>query len=124
MVARFPSDLAEALDVGADVGAAGHGRGYLLASSQGDSTFALFDRTGANAYRAGFVVGDGPAADGAQHCDGAAIANVPLGPSFPHGLLVVHDGENTPAEGEEGRENTNFKLVPLERALGATRLQP
>ncbi len=84
------------------------------------------NRTGANDYLAGFIVGDGPATDGAQHCDGAAITTAPLGPTFPHGLLVVHDGENSPTvlDGDEPRENTNFKLVPLERVLGATGLRP
>ncbi|GAB2842531.1 phytase [Actinocorallia aurea] len=87
------------------------GGGYLLASSQGDSTFAVYSRTSPGAYLGGFTVG-GP--DGAQHSDGAAVVNVPLGRAFPTGLLVVHDGENTPVrlddEGEV-RENTNFKFV-------------
>ncbi|MFC7616036.1 phytase [Actinokineospora soli] len=82
----------------------------LVASSQGDSTFAVFDlRT--FAHRKTFTVGDG-VVDGVQHCDGAAISAAALGPRFPRGLLVVHDGENTPSE---DRENTNFKFVPLER---------
>jgi myo-inositol-hexaphosphate 3-phosphohydrolase len=45
------------------------------------------------------------------------VVNVPLGPAFPRGLFVTHDGENTPAAtGPDGetRENTNFKLVPWE----------
>jgi 3-phytase len=101
---------------------AGHGRGYLLASSQGDSTFAVYDRRGDNRYRGGFVVGDGEGIDGAEHCDGAAVVSVPLGRAFPHGLLVVHDGENRPdvLDGKgKPRENTNFKYVPWERVARA-----
>ena len=36
------------------------------------------------------------ATDGAEHCDGSAVVGAALGPAFPHGLLVVHDGENRP----------------------------
>lgn len=51
--------------------------------------------------------------DGVQHSDGAAVTTQPLGPRFPHGLFAVHDGENTPGDGD--REGTNFKLVRLEK---------
>jgi myo-inositol-hexaphosphate 3-phosphohydrolase len=62
---------------------------------------------------AGFEVVDGRAADGVQHSDGAAVTTQPLGPRFPHGLFAVHDGENTPGDGD--REGTDFKLVRLEK---------
>ncbi|GLZ36887.1 phytase [Actinokineospora sp. NBRC 105648] len=93
-----------------------HGEKLLLASSQGDSTFAAYrvTRHGLR-HTGGFAVADGPAADGVQHSDGAAVTTTPLGREFPHGLLVVHDGENTPGE----RESTNFKLVRWERVAGA-----
>ena len=91
-----------------------HGVRTLYASSQGDSTFAAYrvDAHGLS-YRAGFRISDGSAADGVQHSDGAAVTTQPLGARFPHGLLAVHDGENTPGDGE--REGTNFKLVRLEQ---------
>lgn len=90
-----------------------HGVHTLYASSQGDSTFAVY-RISANRldYRAGFSVVDGAAVDGVQHSDGAAVVTQALGPLFPYGLLAVHDGENTPGDGD--REGTNFKLVRLE----------
>lgn len=89
----------------------------LLASSQGDSTFAAYriERSGPR-HLGGFRVVDSAATDGVQHSDGAAVTTTPLGPAFPHGLLVVHDGENTPVTpGEDGepRPDTNFKLVAL-----------
>lgn len=91
----------------------GGGSRTLYASSQGDSTFAVYRITSKGLeYRAGFEVVDGPAADGVQHSDGAAVTTQPLGPLFPHGLLAVHDGENTPGDGD--REGTSFKLVRLE----------
>lgn len=91
-----------------------NGRKTLYASSQGDSTFAVYrlDARGLT-YRAGFEVVDGRATDGVQHSDGAAVTTQPLGARFPHGLLAVHDGENTPGDGD--REGTNFKLVRLEQ---------
>jgi 3-phytase len=86
----------------------------LYASSQGDSTFAEYRIDGGRlTYRAGFEVADGPAADGVQHSDGAAVTTQSLGPRFPHGLFAVHDRENTPGDGD--REGTNFKLVRLEK---------
>ncbi|MGW9039012.1 phytase, partial [Streptomyces sp. NPDC055721] len=46
---------------------AGDGAGYVLASSQGDNTFAAYDRRGRNAYLGSFAIGDGAATDGVQH---------------------------------------------------------
>lgn len=85
----------------------------LIASSQGDDTFALYDRAAPNQYRTSFRVGDGQV-DGSQSCDGLGVLDRPLGPSFPHGLLVVQDGEDTPIQtGPDGkpRESTNLKFV-------------
>jgi 3-phytase len=88
---------------------AADGKGYLLSSSQGDNTFAVYGRDGSNPYIGSFTVADSPAADGVQHSDGAMVLNVPLGRTFPEGMLVTHDGEAAPADGE--REGTNFKFV-------------
>ncbi|MEV6954197.1 phytase [Streptomyces sp. NPDC051183] len=102
--------------------------GYLLASSQGDNTFAAFERTGGNEYVKGFRIaaGDRPGTpDGSEECDGAAVTSEPLGRKFPNGLLVVQDGHNTPVTtdpGGEARTDTNFKFVDLGRLKRATRL--
>jgi 3-phytase len=96
------------------------GDGYLLASSQGDDSFAAYDRERdeGNEYEGGFRVTDASGTlDGTQESDGAAVLNEPLGTRFPHGLLVVQDGDDTP--GETGREATNFKFVDLEPVLDA-----
>lgn len=96
--------------------------GVLIASSQGDSTFALYGNRGYGGYVGGFEVVDGLATDGVQHSDGADVVTAPVGPAFPHGLFVTHDGENTPdvldPEGEV-RANTDFKFVRWEAVLGA-----
>jgi 3-phytase len=85
--------------------------GVVVVSSQGDSTFYTFDRR-TNRPLGHFAVTDGPV-DGAQHSDGAHVVGTPL-PGFPHGLLVVHDGENTPdIVDDQGdvRPNTNVKYL-------------
>ncbi len=93
------------------------GDGYVLASSQGDNTFALYDREVAdrNEYEGGFRVTASGVVDGSEECDGAAVLNAPLGRKYPHGLLVVQDGHVTPAEGE--REATGFKFVDLGKVM-------
>ncbi|MDQ0792781.1 3-phytase [Streptomyces sp. B1I3] len=93
------------------------GDGYLMASSQGDSTFALYDReiSEDNEYEGGFrITGASADLDGSEECDGAAVLNAPLGSRYPRGLLVVQDGHETSASGgEEDREATGFTFVDL-----------
>ncbi|HEX8348284.1 MAG TPA: phytase [Actinoplanes sp.] len=91
--------------------------GYLIASSQGDSTFAVYELGDDNAFIGSFQVGDSASGiDGVQETDSLTVTNVPLG-KFRHGLAVFADGANTPeVAGPDGeaRDNTNFKLVPWE----------
>lgn len=94
------------------------GDGYLLASSQGDNTFAAYDRelSDRNEYEGGFrVTPAGGALDGSEECDGAAALNEPLGSKYPHGLLVVQDGHEAPGDGD--RPATNFKFVDLGKVM-------
>lgn len=70
---------------------------YLIASSQGDSTFVVYERGGHNRHVGGFVVAAGAGNDSVEHSDGAAVVTTPLGKHYPDGLLVVHDGERRPA---------------------------
>jgi 3-phytase len=82
---------AEGLTVGDD---------YLIASSQGDSRFVAYERTGRNRYAGEFVVGAGRGNDSVEHSDGAHLVTADLGPDYRDGLLVLHDGERTPAAGD------------------------
>ncbi len=96
-----------------------NGSGYLIANSQGDSSYALFSREGTNEYLGSFVVGDNGAIDQVNESDGLDVINVPLGSAFPNGLLVLQDGANDPQnaveDGDELENNsTNFKFVPWE----------
>lgn len=103
---------------------AGEGAGYLLASSQGDSTYAVFAREGNNAYLGSFGIGDTATIDQANESDGADVINVPLGPAFPFGALIVQDGANDPQrvvndDGELENVTTNFKFIPWEHVASA-----
>ncbi|MEH2068769.1 MAG: phytase [Nostoc sp.] len=92
-----------------------NGTGYLLASSQGDSTFVAYTREGNNEYVGNFAIGNNGSIDSVQESDGADVTNVPLGPNFPFGLFVTQDGSNEPAKNIDGENvNSNFKLVPWE----------
>ncbi|MEM8504731.1 MAG: phytase [Cyanobacteria bacterium P01_D01_bin.1] len=95
------------------------GSGYLIANSQGDSSYAVFSRQGPNEYLGSFVVGDNGDIDQVNESDGLDIINIGLGSAFPNGLIVLQDGANDPqnaVEDEEELENnsTNFKFVPWE----------
>jgi 3-phytase len=98
---------------GLTIYAASRNRGYFLASSQGDDTYAVFADRGRGPYVGSFAIADGEV-DGVQESDGAAVVNASLDRRFPNGLLVTQDGFNAPDvlddEGEV-RTNTNFKLT-------------
>nr|WP_206327025.1 phytase [Streptomyces sp. S3(2020)] len=102
------------------------GDGYLLASGQGDNTFALYDRevSEGNEYEGGFrIAAASPDLDSVEECDGAAVLNAPLGDRYPRGLLVVQDGQETPEvpDGEGGtRTATGFKFIDLGAVVDAT----
>nr|WP_256557558.1 phytase [Lentzea sp. HUAS12] len=92
------------------------GKGYLIASSQGDSTYAVYDRKPANTYIGSFKVGGSATIDSTENTDSLFVTNLAVG-DFEHGLLLVQDGNDTPdilgGDGEV-RESTNFKFVPWE----------
>ncbi|MFE7648502.1 phytase [Streptomyces phaeoluteigriseus] len=97
------------------------GDGYVLASSQGDDTFAAYDREQGddNEYEGGFrVAATATGPDGSEECDGAAVLNAPLGRRYPGGLLVVQDGHDDAGQAED-RTATNFKFVDLREVLTA-----
>ena len=91
------------------------GMHYLVVSSQGDNSYALYD-TASGTHLVSFRVGDHPQIDDTSDTDGIAVTSTPL-PGFPEGLLVVQDGHNPGG-------NQNFKLVSwteVRRILGADR---
>ncbi len=84
--------------------------GYLVASSQGSYSYAVFERQGDNKYLGSFRILDGNF-DGVEETDGIDITTVSLGTKFPKGMLVVQDGYNY--DGEK-LMSQNFKYISWE----------
>ena len=103
------------------------GQGYLIASSQAGSntanSYLVYEREGSNAFVDEIKVVSGTATDGCGRTDGIDAMAANLGPSFPNGMFVCQDNDNT-TPGTSG--NQNFKFVPLERVvdLGPASNQP
>ncbi len=81
-----------------------NGGGYLLVSSQGDSTFAVYNRKPPHAFVTSFTIGAGNGIDAVGSTDGIDVTNAGLGGNFAQGLFVAHDGSND-------RGANNYKLV-------------
>jgi 3-phytase len=90
--------------------------GYLVISNQQKSVFTVFSRDG-QSYLGTFAIGNSSATDAVDATDGLDVINVPMGSSYPQGLLVTQDGKDAPAGG------TNFKLTPWPSVAGALGLQ-
>ena len=97
--------------------------GYVLVSSQGDDTFAVYQRQGANralgSFRVKGVVGG---ADDINGSDGLAVTNRPVG-DYRQGLLVTHDEPETGPDVDDERDATNFSYVSwgdIARAMSLT----
>ena len=89
----------------------GYGNGYLIASSQGNYSFAVFERQGENKYLGSFRITDGEI-DGVEETDGIEVTNVPLNASYPKGLFVVQDGYNYD---DKKLTSQNFKYISWEQ---------
>lgn len=97
---------------GLDIAPSGENGGYLVASSQGDNSFAVF-RLPDMAPVGRFAIAKG-AYGAVEGTDGIALALGDFGPDYPQGLFVAQDGKNPPAA-------QNFKLVSwaaIREALG------
>jgi len=83
------------------------GQGYLIASVQGASRFAVysrrFDAGKPNDYVMSFHVGRGRGIDAVTETDGIDVTNLNLGGRFAGGMFLAHDGQ--------GDNPSNFKLV-------------
>jgi len=98
----------------------GDGRGYLVVSSQGNDTYAVYRREGAREYLGSFRIVDNPALgiDGVSDTDGIEISSANLGPGYETGALVAQDGHNTMPEA-----NQNFKIVAWQAIADALKLE-
>ena len=90
------------------------GRGYLIASSQGNNTFKVYERGGENRYlltvdpKAGRI-------DDVNDTDGICVTSCPTTKQFSQGVFVVQDGSNAGG-------NQNFKLYGWEDIAGTNLL--
>ncbi len=91
---------------------AGASGGWLIASSQGDNAYALYEVPSfkpAGRFRIGAgVVGS------TEETDGIAVNTGSFGNDFAGGLFIAQDGQNAPAA-------QNFKLVSWREALAAAK---
>ena len=98
----------------------GNGRGYIVISSQGNNTYAVYRRDGDHAYLGSFaVVADGARGiDGISQTDGLDVTSRNLGPGFEHGAMIAQDGRNVLPSG-----NQNYKYVSWEAIAKALNLE-
>ncbi|MBL8628303.1 MAG: phytase [Rhodospirillaceae bacterium] len=102
---------------GISIWAGPEGTGYLVLSSQGNNTYAVFERAGSNKYIGSFAIDAGTTGiDGVSETDGLDVTSTPL-PGFPQGLLVVQDGHNV-----NPVEHQNFKYVSWQDVAAKLRL--
>ena len=88
-----------------------NGSGYLFVSSQGNSTFAVYDRGGANRFVKSFGVLANGRIDAVSGTDGLDVTSYGVGPGFEKGMLVAHDESNS------GSPTSNLKYVPLDQIV-------
>jgi len=98
----------------------GNGRGYLVVSSQGNNSYAVYRREGDQAYLGSFsVIADAAKGiDGISETDGLEVSSANLGPGLENGAMIAQDGRNVlPVETQ------NFKVVPWKAIADALKLE-
>jgi len=86
---------------------------HLIASSQGNFSYAIFDLK-KKKYINSFFIKDG-IVDGAEETDGLEVMKGDFNDQFPAGILVVQDGFNY--NDEKAPEAQNFKYVDLREVM-------
>lgn len=83
-------------------------RGFLVVSSQGNNSYAIYNRLPPFDYRGSFFIATDTVigVDGTSDTDGLDVSSIIQTEEFPEGMLVVQDGSNT-----EPLEPQNFKYV-------------
>ncbi|WP_299457081.1 phytase [uncultured Microscilla sp.] len=111
------SQLAEDLE-GLTIYYAADKKGYLIASSQGNNSYAVFDRGEGNAYLGSFRIGNGDKIDGTSDTDGIDVVSFGLGKQFPNGFFIAQDGTNDEVD---GKANQNFKVVAWDKIVQSSK---
>ncbi|MBR7634685.1 phytase [Janthinobacterium lividum] len=94
--------------------------GYLIVSSQGDSSYVVLDAQAPYKVRGRFKVGFNlPAGiDGTSETDGLDVTSANLGGAYAQGMLVIQDGYKRLPEGPQ-----NFKYVAWRDVAKALKLE-
>lgn len=84
---------------------------YLIASSQGNNTYAVFDLSNDNRFVASFAIigDDSKGVDGSSDTDGIHAVSANLGADYPNGMFIAQDWYNLDAQYKA--EKQNFKIV-------------
>ena len=88
--------------------------GYVILSSQGNSTFNIYNRIFPYNFINSFTVEGNEYIDSTSDTDGLDVVNINLGEDFPSGLLVIQDGNN---EGKNLIKKQNFKFISIKDVL-------
>lgn len=91
-----------------------NGGGYLVVSSQGNSTFVIYDRQTVD-YLGTVRIAEGEFTDAVSGTDGIEVISAAL-PAFPNGLFIVQDDVNLDGSTPVGQ---NFKLIDFGAVLAA-----
>ncbi len=115
--------LGEALQAdveGMAIHASAQGR-WLVVSSQGSDSYAVYAADAPHALRGSFRIGINAALgiDGVSETDGLDVTAADLGGPYREGLLVVQDGRKRLPQGRQ-----NFKLLPWRGVAQALGLAP
>ena len=92
------------------------GKGFVIASNQGEDNYAVYRREAPHAFVGKFhvVANQALGIDGSSETDGLDVISAPLGVDYPAGMLVVQDGRNLmPAQRQ------NFKYVSWQDVMQA-----
>jgi 3-phytase len=85
--------------------------GYLIASSQGNSTFNIYNRNQPYNFINSFRIANSEFIDEVSDTDGIDISTNYFNEEFSKGLIVVQDGHNS---GNEIINKENFKFISAE----------
>ena len=84
---------------------------YLIASSQGNFSYPVFEIGNPDKFLFSFIINDGEV-DGVVETDGIDMVNNYLNEKFPKGMLVLQDGYNFK---NDTLQRQNFKYVSWEK---------
>ncbi|HWI32067.1 MAG TPA: phytase [Microbacterium sp.] len=84
--------------------------GYVIVSSQGDDSYAVYRTQGRHEHVGTFRIAGVEGIDDVNGSDGLAVTNRPVG-NYGRGLLVTHDEPETGPDVDSERDATNFSYV-------------